>query len=154
MFPALPPDFVVENQIKVIGPQIPENLKTHVDKEHDDNDYDDNNDNNDDNNDEVINESEDDDDDIIGPILPTQDDLNQSANLNRTVKSTKESEVKIEREEWMTVVPKSVAKKLGMKSVTSFSKRSGESLKSKDESSESSLRDKEMAELLEEYKKV
>lgn len=151
MFPALPPDFVVENQIKVIGPQIPENLKTHVDKEHDDNDYDDNNDNND----EVINESEDDDDDIIGPILPTQDDLNQSANLNRTVKSTKESEVKVEREEWMTVVPKSVAKKLGMKSVTSFSKRSGESLKSKDESSESSLqRDKEMAELLEEYKKV
>ena len=151
MFPALPPDFVVENQIKVIGPQIPENLKTHVDKEHDDNDYDDNNDNND----EVINESDDDDDDIIGPILPTQDDLNQSANLNRTVKSTKESEVKVEREEWMTVVPKSVAKKLGMKSVTSFSKRSGESLKSKDESSESSLqRDKEMAELLEEYKKV
>ena len=75
--------------------------------------------------------------------------------MKRTVKSTKESEVKVEREEWMTVVPKSVAKKLGMKSVTSFSKRSGESLKSKDEPSESSLqRDKEMAELLEEYKKV
>ena len=88
-------------------------------------------------------------------MLPTQDDLNQSANLNRTVKSTKKSEVKVEREEWMTVVPKSVAKKLGMKSVTSFSKRSGESSKSKDEPSVSSLqRDKEMAQLLDEYKKV
>lgn len=58
------------------------------------------------------------DDDVIGPLLPGQEIDRGYGKITRVRKDDKEK-----REEWMTVIPDKVEKKLGLKSVTSFCKK-------------------------------
>lgn len=69
------------------------------------------------------------DEDVIGPVLPLTGDeidrkrgyLEPSSSSGQSIASKHEPESKdMKREEWMTVVPKKVVKKIGFKSVTSF----------------------------------
>lgn len=67
-----------------------------------------------------------DDGDVIGPVLPGSDADRRRKYAPRRPCNERD-EIKSGREEWMTVVPKKVEKKLGLhlKSVTTFSKASG-----------------------------
>lgn len=75
----------------------------------------------------------DDDEDVIGPVLPSAGQeidrkrgyLDSSYGQSiRSKNDVSEQESKdMRREEWMTVVPKNVVKKMGFKSVTSFCKK-------------------------------
>jgi len=97
----LSPDKKVEK--RVIGPALPPGFVTQEPEDKDDN----------------VSQEED-DDQVIGPLPPgSQEDLKRE--YEPFIPTT--SEPKNKREEWMTVIPDKVEKKLGFTSVTSFSKR-------------------------------
>ena len=91
------------------------------------------------------------DDEVIGPVLPGQDAQRGYAEI--PIKSDDDS--KPQREEWMTVIPKKVVKRLGFKSVTSFCKKP---VVNEDEDEEkiqetigASKRNQELSEVMDEY---
>ena len=95
----------------------------------------------------VVNDDEDSDDDVIGPVLPSD----AANNRNYGVYLPTDSGNKNGREEWMTVIPEKVEKKLGFgKSVTTFSKASAEPIK---EAKTVSKKDQDIAAALEDYSK-
>ena len=60
-------------------------------------------------------------DEDVGPHLPDDISRQHPEHLTRTIVS--EAKAGPSREEWMTVIPEKVEKRLGFQSVTSFSKR-------------------------------
>lgn len=110
--PALPPDLQSkQNKCVKIGPHLPPNFD--LNKSHNE-----------------VNESDDEDNHqseshkIIGPRLPSQKDLQAGLSFHNDYQSQDTSKDS-KREEWMTSLPEgsSVARRLGFKSVTSFSRR-------------------------------
>lgn len=106
--PKPPPDLVVvEERRETVGPCLPPGF---VPKGSDEEEESDNQ-----------NEEEDDDEsDVIGPVLPGQD---SQRGYSAVPEKSSGDDSKPQREEWMTVIPKKVVKRLGFKSVTSFCKK-------------------------------
>lgn len=121
--PALPPGFNAQPSAS-IGPTLPPHLAAKLNQSDNVSDDDDQKPSPQDQ------QEESDDEDIIGPVLPgSEADKKRNYGPQRPSSSTEDAG-KLGREEWMTVVPKKVEKKLGLtqKSVTSFSKASGQEL--------------------------
>jgi len=97
--PSLPPSSPdSSNRQEVIGPVLPSQWKN-----------------------ASVEQDEDDDAVAIGP-LPPGDTANDPHQNHQPVLRKPQNDLP-QREEWMTVIPAKVEKKLGFKSVTSFSKR-------------------------------
>ncbi len=150
--PALPPNYSIQSNSnhnkrsdRIIGPQIPKDLLKN---------------NNNNNN---SNESDSDSDQIIGPIPESHEDydkhnfkfINNHSIVSMNEKKTNEKEV-TKREEWMTQIPKPLARKLGFKSVHQFSQRSNKNVDLKPEIVDNNTDNKneEMTQLLDSYNKV
>lgn len=111
------------------------------------------------------NESDSDSEPIIGP-LPQSDqhyDRHNSKFINNasivSLNDNKSEKEVIKREEWMTQIPKPLAKKLGIKSVHQFSQRSSKSIDLKhntndDNKYSNDCKDKQMNEFMDSYNKV
>lgn len=82
---------------------------------------------------EVEDEEDEDDGDVIGPVVPSSANdlidrkrgyLDPSYHASQSMgRSGNDDGKDMKREEWMTVVPKKVIKKMGFKSVTSFCRK-------------------------------
>jgi hypothetical protein len=150
--PALPPNYSIqsnsnhnERSHRIIGPQIPNDLLN-------------NNNNNSD-------ESDSDSNEMIGPIPESHEDydkhnikfIKNHSIFSMNEKKTNEKEV-TKREEWMTQIPKPLARKLGFKSVHQFSQRSNKNIDPKPESVDNNMdsvhKNEEMTQLLDSYNKV
>jgi bifunctional DNA-binding transcriptional regulator/antitoxin component of YhaV-PrlF toxin-antitoxin module len=117
--PALPPGFkagVDEERKSVIGPALPPGFAVNSVNESESPKADNEADSGDDNS-----GCESDDDGVIGPLLPGQNDSERG--YVRVKRSAPEDDGREKREEWMTVIPKKVQKKMGFKSVTQFAKK-------------------------------
>lgn len=92
----------------------------------------------------------DDSDAVIGPLLPGQDESDRGYDrVQRPI--LMEDDGKKKREEWMTVIPKKVQKKIGFKSVTQFTKKPDGDDEPVPKSKRTSKKDIELAEALKKY---
>jgi hypothetical protein len=153
--PALPPNYSIqsssnhnEKSDRIIGPQIPNDLLN----------------NNSNNNNINSNESDSDSNEMIGPIPESHEDYdkhNFKFIKNHSIVSmnkSKTNEKVTKREEWMTEIPKPLARKLGFKSVHQFSQKSNKNIDLKPESVDNNMdsvhKNEEMTQLLDSYNKV
>ncbi|XP_054168709.1 GPALPP motifs-containing protein 1-like [Oppia nitens] len=174
--PTLPPGFQIrhnedddsndgKDESAVIGPTLPQHLK-----------YLENaiNESNDDSYDKMAisgpslecddSDSDSDSDDMIGPVLPSHynyDKLNKKFGDSSQIlsKINANKDIKKQREEWMTEIPTSLAPKLPTKSVTQFSQRPVNSVKSDDNIRDKCLKrdqkeEQELTEMMDSFNKA
>ncbi|KAI1285967.1 Uncharacterized protein HDE_11350 [Halotydeus destructor] len=115
--PALPPSFDEEpERAEIIGPTLPPGFKNSSDA--DDRTVEPN---------ASSDESVESDDDFIGPALPSSG-IDVKRGYHKVARKSQVDDNPNGREEWMTVIPKKVEKKLLFTSVTSFSRKAAEPL--------------------------